>query len=154
MCGKAGAGKTTLAARLAVEHGAILLSEDIWIARLFGDRMKTFDDYRTYSARLRTVVGPLVSDLLRARMNVVMDFPANTRLARAWLRSLFDAADAAHVLHFIDTPDLTCLQRIDKRNAERPEGSYVLSPDDFAHISSFFEAPGAGEQFHVELHGP
>ncbi|MGC1174617.1 AAA family ATPase [Polaromonas sp.] len=29
-CGKAGAGKSTIASRLAQDHGAILLSEDIW----------------------------------------------------------------------------------------------------------------------------
>ena len=45
-CGKAGAGKTTVASRLAQDHGAILISEDIWLMRLFGDQMKTFDDYK------------------------------------------------------------------------------------------------------------
>jgi predicted kinase len=152
LCGKAGAGKSTLATALSTAHHAILLSEDIWLARLFGDRMKTFDDYKLYAQRARTVVGPLVIDLLRAGQNVVLDFPANTRTSRVWFRSLFEAADAAHVLHYVDAPDRTCLQRIDKRNIERPEGSHHLTEEDFVHVASFFEAPDAAEGFRIEIH--
>ena len=152
LCGKAGAGKSTLAASLATLHRAVLISEDIWLARLFGDQMKTFDDYRLFSQRARAVVGPLVVDLLRVGQNVVLDFPANTRGARAWFRSLCDAAGAENVLHYLDVPDQLCLQRIDKRNIERPEGSHHLTPEMFAHITSFFEAPEPGEGFRIELH--
>lgn len=36
-CGKAGAGKSTLARELATTRRAILLCEDVWLARLFAD---------------------------------------------------------------------------------------------------------------------
>src|SRR2546423_9604484 len=116
LCGKAGAGKSTLAASLAATHNAILISEDIWLTRLYGDRMKTFDDYRTYSQRAKTIVGPLVVDLLGLGQIVVLDYPANTKISRAWFRSLYESASAAHVLHYLATPDPICMKRIDKRN--------------------------------------
>ena len=84
--------------------------------------------------------------------NVVLDYPANTKAVRAWLRTLFEPARAAHVLHFLDAPDSLCLQRIARRNAELPEGSHYLTPEVFAYVSSFFEAPEAAEGFTVELH--
>jgi len=152
LCGKAGAGKSTLARALAETHHAILICEDVWLARLFGDRMKTFDDYRTFAQRAKAVVGPLVIDLLVAGQTVVLDYPANTRASRAWFRSLCEAAGADHMLHFVDVPDRVCLQRIGQRNTERPEGSHHLSEDDFVHISSFFEAPEAAEGFRTEVH--
>ncbi|NRF67760.1 ATP-binding protein [Aquincola sp. S2] len=152
LCGKAGAGKSTLATVLAQTHRAILISEDIWLTRLFGDQIKTFDDYRVYSQRARTVVGPLVVDLLAAGQNVVLDYPANTRVSRAWFRSLHEAAGADHVLHYLDVPDPTCLQRIAKRNGERPEGSYQLTEADFNHVSSFFEAPDPAEGCRIQVH--
>jgi len=152
LCGKAGAGKSTLARALAKAHHAILISEDLWLARLFGDQMKTFDDYKSYAQRAKTVVGPLVIDLLTAGQNVVLDFPANTRTSRAWFRSLYGAAGADHVLHYVEASDRTCLQRIDKRNTERPEGSHHLTEEDFVHISSFFEAPEQAEGFRIEVH--
>jgi predicted kinase len=154
LCGKAGAGKSTVARDLAAGERAILLCEDVWLARLYGEEMKTFDDYRRFAQRLRTVVGPFAIDLLRARCNVVLDFPANTRAARAWFRALADEAGAAHVLHFVDSPDATCLERIGERNVERPEGSHHLSPEQFAAISASFEPPGAGEGLVLRRHPP
>ena len=152
LCGKAGAGKSTLATDLAENHGAILISEDIWLARLFGDQMKTFDDYRSYSQRARSVVGPLVIDLLGAGQNVVMDYPANTQTSRAWFRSLYEAAGTAHVLHYVEASDETCLQRIAKRNIERPEGSHHVTPEVFAYVTSFFEVPQVADGFRLEIH--
>lgn len=151
-CGKAGAGKSTRAHRLAQELPALLISEDVWLARLYGDEMKVFDDYVRFSRRLNTVVAPLVVDLLRRGQSVVMDFQANTKARRAWLRSIVEEAGAAHVLHHVQTPDALCLQRIAQRNIERPEGSHALTEQDFQHVSSFFEAPEADEGFHVVTH--
>jgi predicted kinase len=153
LCGKAGAGKSTLAAALAAEHKAILIAEDIWLIRLYGP-MKSFDDYKTYSERARTVVGQLVSDLLGLGQSVVLDYPANTRSSRLWLRSIAESAGARHVLHLLTTSDELCLKRIDQRNIERPEGSYHLTKDDFDFVSSFFQAPDDDEGFNVEVHAP
>lgn len=132
------AGKSTLPTTLVSTHQAILISEDIWLMRLFGDRMKTFDDYRADSQRARTVVGPLVIDLLRASQYVVVDYPANTRTSRAWFRSIYETAGADHVLHYADLSDAMCLERIGQRNIERPEGSHQLTQQDFAYVTSFF----------------
>jgi len=151
LCGKAGAGKTTLATALAAKHKAILIAEDIWLIRLYGP-MKSFDDYRTYSQRAKTVVGPLVTDLLGLGQSVVLDYPANTKSSRLWLRSLSESAATHHLLHYLAAPDEVCLKRIDRRNKERPEGSYHVTKADFDYVSSFFEAPEVDEGFKIELH--
>ena len=151
-CGKAGAGKTTVAHTVAQQTSAILISEDIWLARLFGDQMTTFEDYIHFSRKLKTVVGPLVVDLLKSGQSVVLDFQANTKAGRAWFRSLFVQAGAEHRLHFVNTSDIECLARIARRNDEQPEGSHPLTEDDFIHISSFFEAPEDSENFEVLIH--
>ena len=152
MCGKAGAGKTTIAASVAKDLSAILISEDIWMVRLFGDQMKTFDDYLRFSPKLKSVVGPLAVDLLTAGHSVVLDFQANTKTGRAWFRSVFEQAAAAHVLHWVETSDQVCLQRIAKRNIERPEGSHHLTEEVFTYVSSFFESPKPAEGFNIKTY--
>ncbi len=57
---------------------AILLSEDQWLSRLYPDQIKSITDYVRLARQIREVVGPLVADLLRAGVTVVLDFPANT----------------------------------------------------------------------------
>ncbi len=151
-CGKPGAGKTTVALRLAQEHNAILISEDIWLLRLFGDEMKVFEDYVRVSRKLKTVVGPLAVDLLKAGRSVVLDFQANTRTGREWFRAVFEQAGSMHVLHFLNTSDVACLKRIARRNVERPEGSHHVTRDVFFQVSSFFQAPEESEGFNVRVY--
>lgn len=151
-CGKAGSGKTTVAARVAHEHSAILISEDIWMLRLYGDQMETFDDYIRLSKKLKAVIGPHVVQLLKVGCDVVLDFQANTKTGRTFFRSVIEQAGAAHVLHHVQVPDSVCLERIAKRNVERPEGSHHLTEQDFHHISSFFQPPGEEEGFTIVVH--
>ena len=153
-CGKAGAGKSTLARALAQQEQALLLSEDVWLARLYGDQIHVFDDYIRCSQKLNTVITPLVIDLLNAGQTVVMDYQANTTRRRAWFRSLFEQGRADHVLHWLQTPDALCLARIQQRNTEMPEGASQLTEADFWHVSSFFEAPQAPEGFQLRVHAP
>lgn len=151
MCGKAGSGKSTVAKALAQQHGATLLCEDIWLARLFPTELATFDDYIKYSRRIKAVVAPLVIELLK-QQSVVLDFPANTLETRSWFKSIFEAANAPHTLHFINASNAQCLSQIAKRNIERPEGSHLITEEAFHHISSFFQPPAAAEGFNVQAY--
>ena len=45
LCGKAAAGKSTLARRLADAPATVLISEDVWLARLDKPEMQTVEDY-------------------------------------------------------------------------------------------------------------
>lgn len=128
------------------------MSEDIWFLALYGDEMTSFDDDIRSSKRLKAVVGPLVVGLLRSGQSVVLDFQANTKAGRRWFRSLFEQASADHVLHVLNVSDDVCLERIARRNRERPPGSHRLSEDDFRHIASFFQPPEEAEMFNVKLY--
>lgn len=151
MCGKAGAGKSTLSKALARQHNAALICEDIWLARLFPGEICNFDDYIKYSRRIKEVVAPLLVDML-ARQSVVLDFPANTVQSRQWFQAIFQQAQSEHTLHYVSASNDLCLSRIAKRNLERPEGSHELDEATFMHITSFFEPPSPDEGFHVHLH--
>jgi predicted kinase len=150
LCGKMGAGKTTLSRQLATQHNAILICEDIWLQRLFPVEIANFDDYLKYAARLKLVVAPHVIDLLRSGVCVVLDFPANEPNTRNWIRSLFESASAAHVLHFVNTPNERCINQLHKRNREQPEGSMTMTDEQFEHITSFFVEPHVYEGFNIK----
>ena len=143
------AGKSTLSKSLAIEWNALLICEDLWLSRLYPEEISSLDSYLLYSARLKQVMKPHLIDLLRKGNNVVLDFPANVPRQRQWFRDIVDAAGAEHVLHFVDTPDAVCKAQLQKRNSERPEGSMVMSEEEFDHITSFFVAPTHAELFNV-----
>lgn len=151
LCGKIASGKSTLANSLKAEQAAILLTEDHWLSRLYPDQIHSVADYVKLSKRLRDVVGPLVIDMLKARINVVLDFPANTPADRHWLRSLAATAQASHSLHFIDVDDETCRARLHLRN-ERGEHDFAATATEFDLITSYFVAPDKEEGLNIVIH--
>ena len=151
LCGKIGAGKSTLAGQLAARPATVLISEDHFNATLFPDELKTIDDYTRYSARVRAAMGPHVVALLKAGLSVVLDFQANTLVSRRWMRTLIDDAAAAHELQLLDIPDETCLRRLRARNAAG-EHPYQVSDADYALFTRYFAPPTPEEGFNIVVH--
>ncbi len=151
--GTIAAGKTTLARKLAAQHGAVLICEDEWLVRLEAE-VASFDDFRKHARRLRAAIGPHVIELLRLGTSVVLDFAANTVKDRAWIRSLFEAAGAAHELHVIEAPEDVCKARLRARNATKPEGLYFgFVPEEyFGPVSRLLAPPADDERFNVIRH--
>src|SRR6476661_5563629 len=90
--GKAGAGKTTIARKIASDTPAVLICEDEWIARI-ADPVTNLADYIGAAIKVRGVLGPHVVDLLRLGVSVVFDFGGNTVRDRSWVRSIFERAN-------------------------------------------------------------
>jgi predicted kinase len=144
ICGKAAAGKSTLAARLAERSGTILISEDAWLSRLYPDEQKTVADYIRNSRRLRQAIEGHIVALLRAGLSVVLDFPANTPATRRWMRGLCESAGVVHRLHFLDVSDGECKARLRVRN-EAGTHAFTVSDAEFDEITSYFVPPAADE---------
>jgi predicted kinase len=51
--------------------------------------------------KAREAIGPHIVRLLSKDISVVLDFQANTKNARAWMRSLFEKAGAKHRMHHL-----------------------------------------------------
>ncbi len=151
-CGKMGAGKSTLARQLAADEGAVLLSEDDWLAALYPNQIFTLADYVECSARLKAPVKTLVQSMLLAGTDVVMDFPANTTAQRAWLREVFSEVGAEHCLVYIDLADAVCLKRIEQRRLTEPGRASTDTPEMFAQVTRYFEAPSPAEGFTLKVY--
>ena len=151
ICGKIGAGKSTLAQQLGTNANTVILSEDAWLAALYGDEMHTLKDFVRCSAKLKTAMGPHIVSLLRAGVSVVLDYQANTRDARTWMRGLFTDAQAEHRLHLLDVPDEVCLARLHARNADG-EHPFAATEAQFHQVTKHFLPPQDDEGFTVVIH--
>ncbi|TFW42671.1 AAA family ATPase [Pseudomonas fluorescens] len=151
LCGKIASGKSTLAHRLTVEHGAILLSEDQWLAQLYPGEILSISDYLRCARRIRGVLGPLVINLLASGNNVALDFPANTLSQREWLVGLAQAAQVPHRLHYLELDDDTCRARLHARNA-RGDHDFAATDAEFDLITRHFCVPSEEEGVVIEVH--
>ncbi|HIE1098207.1 MULTISPECIES: AAA family ATPase [Stenotrophomonas] len=153
VCGKIGAGKSTLSQQLAAQPCHVLISEDAWLATLHFGEIHSITDYLQRAATLRGVLTGHLQAILRAGVSVVLDFPFNTPATRAWGRELFESTGASHQLHFLDVPDAICKARLRARNA-RGEHPFQASDEAFEQITRHFVAPGPEEGFEVIRHSP
>ena len=98
-------------------------------------------------------MAPHIVDILRKGLSVVLDFPANTVRQRAWMRSLIEQTGMSHELHYLDTPDAICKQRLRQRNASG-EHQFQVSDEEFGQFTAHFVPPAADEGFNVIVHRP
>jgi predicted kinase len=153
ICGRPAAGKSTLAARLAQGDLTLCISEDNWLATLYKDQMHSLQDYVLFSARLRQAMAPHIIELLQTGVSVVLDFPANTRDNRNWMRTCAKEAGAETLLHLLDVDEGTCWQRLEKRNAQ---GTHPFQPsrEQFIQICKHYAPPPPEEGFAIRIHRP
>lgn len=149
LIGKMGAGKSTYAQQLSEGKKAVLISEDDWLSYLYPNEIQTFDDFVVRHRKLLNALTPHIKQLLRLGTSVVLDFPANTRQARAGFIKLANDAQARHEAVFLNTSDERCLTQIAQRAKEQPERAKTDTPDMFAATLSYFEAPDDAESLNL-----
>lgn len=142
-----GAGKTTLARKLAAGEPAVAFIEDEWLATLASEPITSLQQYVEAAGRIRRLIAPLATRLLELGVSVVFDFAGNTRAHRAWAKAIADAAGADHLLHVLDVSAAECKRRLHERNATKPAGLYYgdVSDELFAAVVQHIVLPGDDE---------
>jgi predicted kinase len=150
MCGRAGAGKSTLARKISADSHAVLFCEDQWLVHLF-DGAPTLEAYIERRGRIRKLLEEHVPSILAAGHSVVFDFGGNTIRDRSWIRSVFESAGATHRLHYLIASEAICKLRVADRNHTKPCGVYWgdVSETQLDTINKYFQAPVAEEGFVV-----
>ena len=146
-----GAGKSTKAMEMAREIGAILLSEDDWLSKIYPEEINNFNDYLKYSSRLKPLIKTHVQNILKSGVSVVMDFPGNTRTQRAWFKEIFLEFNLPHRLVYLEADDQLCLKRIAHRRKAHPERAKFDTEEVFRHVTSYFQPPCTTEGFKIEV---
>ncbi|HEX7374199.1 MAG TPA: ATP-binding protein [Steroidobacteraceae bacterium] len=154
LCGKMAAGKSTFARELARQHDAVLLEEDHFLAKLFPGQIRSITDYVEYSGRVKSALSDHIVALLASGKSVVLDFPGNTRTQRQWFRQLFERANAAHELHYVDVSDELCKHQLRERSKALPSGAAFTSDAEFEAVTKYFQPPADDENFKVSIHRP
>jgi predicted kinase len=152
LCGKMAAGKSTLARDLARREHAILLVQDEFLDHLYPDEITDIPAFVKCASRLRNALAPHVCALLSRGISVVLDFPGNTRVQRAWFREIFKRAKVEHELHFVDASDALCKSQLKARTKHLPAGTPWTTDAEFEAITVYFEPPSEDEGFNVVRH--
>lgn len=150
-CGKMGAGKSTLSAKIAQERGAVLVSEDEWLDALFPGEINDLKDYIHYASRLTPVFRSHLEQILLTGTSVVLDFPGNTKKQRAWFKAICAPCQIPHKVYYLAVDDEVCLMRLRQRRIDQPERAKFDTEEVFKEVTRYFEPPEESEKLNVEI---
>ena len=149
VCGSTGAGKTTLAMRLADAEGAIRLSIDEWMAALFeADRPEPIE-FAWMMARIErceAVMWSVALEAARRGVGAVIDCGFTQAEHRRKFADLAARANLPVVLHWLDVPVEERWRRVERRNAERGETFRMeVTRPMFDFVEGLWEPPSPQE---------
>lgn len=135
VCGLPGAGKTTVATRLAHERGGIRLCPDEWMRALEIDLYA-----QPARANIERLQWTLAQDLVRTGVSAVIEWGTWARAERDAIRAWCRDNDVGVELHFLDVPLDELWSRLRVRNEQAGE---VVIPREILRYwaSTAFEAP-------------
>jgi predicted kinase len=144
ICGLPCAGKTTLARRLEHELGALRLTPDEWHLRLFGPDLGDAA-HDTRHTEIEALLWDIAARVLVLGVDAILDFGFWSRVERDDFRARAARLGARSKVHALILPEAVLLERLARRNAERPPGTFVIPEAQLKGWFRLFEAPSEDE---------
>lgn len=149
VCGPIGAGKTTVARRLADEHGAMLFSLDEWVMQMFGAEAPDpmiFEWWAERCKRCSERIWSISQDLLIRGVEVVLDFGFPRVAHREEYRCRARQVGATVHLHIVDADAELRWKRVQGRNRDQSNTfALVVTEGMFAGSEVWWEYPSDAE---------
>ena len=140
MCGLPCSGKTTRARQLEVEHRALWLSPDVWMARIVRDG---WDAERR--AAIEAVQLDIAVRVLELGHDVILEGGFWHLAERLHARDCAGRVGASCQVHFLDAPLEVLIQRAQARAADCPPDTFVVTADNLTEWYNLIERPLADE---------
>ncbi len=149
ICGPIGAGKTTLARRLAEEHRALRFSLDEWVTQLFGSEAPNpmvFEWWAERCKRCSDRIWSMCQELLVKNVDVVLDFGFPRAAHRDEYRCRAMQVGATVHLHIVTPGADLRWERVQARNrGESDTFSLAVTEGMFAGSEAWWEPPSDEE---------
>ena len=145
ICGKLCSGKTTYARSLMEDGNAALLSIDEIMLAMFGQHCG--DMHEEYAARAEKFLLGKSLELIKAGIDVILDWGFWREEQRRRIRGFYDAHGTECRMHIIHIDDAEWKRRIEKRNAEVISGkreAYYVDENLARKFERLFEEPEDG----------
>ena len=145
ICGFIGAGKTTFARKLEKETGAIRITKDEWMIKIFGNKITSDKNFEEYDKNVIELTRHFAFRILESGGDVIMDEGFWAKSEREDLKKNILNIGAKPILYYVEFPIEKMRDRVVNRSLIPPDDSFEISEEMFDKYLKYWEPPTAEE---------
>lgn len=147
ICGFIGAGKTTFSKKLAEKTGAMRVTKDEWMVKIFGNKVPNREDFETLDTNVANLATEFALELARRGVDVILDEGYWVRLQRDELKERIKQVGASWVLYYVETPMEEMKERVVNRTINPGKESFEISKEMFDSYVKYWQPPTKDEDY-------
>lgn len=146
ICGFIGAGKTTFAKKLEAKTGAIRITKDEWLIKLFG-HSPLIDKFEEYDKKICELSNDIAFQFVKRGIDVIIDDGFWVRSQRDEMKQRIERLGAEAVLYYVECSMDVMKKRVVGRSNNLTEDSFEVSESVFDGYTRFWEPPSDDEDY-------
>lgn len=147
ICGFIGSGKTTFARKLEKETGAIRITKDEWIIRIFGNKITSDKNFEMYDKNITELATNIVFKILKAGKDVIIDEGFWVKSQRDDIKKNILEVGAKPILYYVRCPIEKMRERVVSRSKNPPIDSFEITGDMFDNYVKHWQPPEEDEEY-------
>ena len=147
ICGFIGSGKTTFARKLEKETGAIRITKDEWVIKIFGNKITLDKNFEKYDKNVTELAKDIAFKILKSGGDVILDEGFWVKSQRDDIKKKISELGARPILYYVECPVEEMRERVVSRSKIPPEDSFEISGEMFDNYLKYWQPPEKDEKF-------
>jgi predicted kinase len=147
ICGFIGAGKTTFARKLEKETGAIRITKDEWVIKIFGNKITSDNNFEKYDKNITELATDIAFKILKAGKDVIIDEGFWVKSQRDDIKKKISEVGAKPILYYVECPVEKMRERVVTRSKIPSEDSFEINGEMFDSYLKYWQPPEEDEEF-------
>ncbi len=149
ICGFIGAGKTTFAKKLEKETGAIRVTKDEWIIKIFGNKITLDNNFEVYDKNITKLATDIAFKILKAGKDVIIDEGFWVKSQRDDIKKKILQVGAKPIFYYVESSVEKMKERVINRSKNPTKDSFEISEEMFNSYLKYWQAPDESENVKV-----
>ena len=149
ICGFIGAGKTTFARKLEKQTGAIRVTKDEWIIKIFGNKITLDNNFEVYDKNITKLATDIAFKILKAGKDVIIDEGFWVKSQRDDIKKKILQVGAKPIFYYVESSVEKMKERVINRSKNPTKDSFEISEEMFNSYLKYWQAPDESENVKV-----
>lgn len=141
ICGFIGAGKTTFARKLEKQTGAIRITKDEWIIKIFGNKITSDKNFEVFDKNITKLATDIAFKILKAGSDVIIDEGFWVKSQRNDIKKKILQIGAKPIFYYVECSINKMKERVINRSKNPSIDSFEINEEMFDKYLKYWEPP-------------